>query len=170
MRDLFIKGSLLVSLLIFLSSCDENEDNTTFLKFKVGDREYKATSLLSSFDLSNYFSFNDANSQTEINGYIDHDDYLTYYILLSDDLRSVRQITFIGANFSGGFCCEDWLPGSTGCSVSLNIIRNDSVVGGLIHGEFSGTVKKGSEGMYGYNCTGSMQPINGEFRLKIEDF
>lgn len=170
MKKLKLFFSLFVLLLLFIS-CNENEDDVTFLKFTVGSVEYKAVSFLTSFDLSNYFQFNDANSYTEINGYIDHEDYLTYKILLSDDLSSVRHITFYGSSFNGGFCCENWLQGSTGCSVSLNIIRNDSVVGGIIHGEFTGTVKRGTDGLsQGNYCTGNPLPIRGEFKLKIVDY
>jgi hypothetical protein len=171
--NIIIKFFFTVVILFHFYSCSENEGNITFLNFKVGSKEYNATAFFGGFDQGNYARLIDTSgyNYNELNGFIDLENYYTYRILLSDDLLSVRNITFYGTSYNGGFCCEDGvIQNSSGTSVVLNITHNDNSPEGYIAGTFNGSVKALDYGGFSYAsfCTGNFLPINGSFRLKIK--
>jgi hypothetical protein len=181
MKKIILTICTLALITLFFPSCKKANQPTNqqgnFLKFTVGSNNYKAIEFLSSFDEGNSFDIDFAYPTTDksISGYIDGNydvsfNWLTYYITINSTLTKVTDIGFIdNSGCGGGYCCQG-TSSSAPLNVNLNITRNDNTIGGIIEGNFSGTVGKKISSCAPTGCASNVMPltINGSFRLKIQ--
>jgi hypothetical protein len=164
------------ALCIFILSCQQNNitpttntnSNTTqnnYLKIKLGNDSIKGTGYFGFNNLfDDYNNFNRSNK--EIKG-INTDSNPLKAIIIRFDSTNTKLVyfSFGTPGFGYDYCCQPH-SGCQGTNVNLTIIQNDNTPGGIIAGNFSGTVKPKLTSL---NSCGNPISLSGSFKLKIKN-
>lgn len=149
---------------------------TNFFEITVGTLKYKATTSCGS-----YCKFDEENSFKLSSKVIDmtlvnpgNSNWMLCKLIINQALNKISNFGFVyGGNPQSGYCCypQSNLANSQGTDLSINITRNDNVVGGLIEGTITGNVKKidppATAGSISNSCSGALLQTNGSFKLII---
>lgn len=175
-----MKKIISLMLVLYLFSCTDNtteindlNNNTNFISFNFNNTIYNGIDGLSffgegeSFDDVNYYNKN----QNRIEGATDQD-FFQIIVGSFDDFSEFGigslVLSLTGTNYFSDttkLSCNG--NNTTVLNYELNLTRNDDVIGGLIEGNFNGTIGRPNSFPCN-NCCYYISDFSGEFRLLIK--